>query len=131
MKSFILDCLGAIAIVAIASLTVPFFADYRARAESEGWLAQMQDTQQIIAARALKAGTLTGAGHDLATPRFESKVPDLLRIEDSGMIIIKGGHTGQTLMLIPALSEGRISWTCIGGPDDAVPEHCRVAAPQS
>ncbi|GAB2896061.1 hypothetical protein GCM10027046_26790 [Uliginosibacterium flavum] len=131
MKSFILDCLGAIAIVAIASLTVPFFADYRARAESGGWLAQMQDTQQLIAARALKAGTLSGAGIGIDTPQLESSVPDLLRIEDSGMIIIKGGHAGQTLLLIPALSEGRISWTCIGGPDDAVPEHCRIAMPQS
>ena len=131
MKRFILDCLGAVAIVAIASLTVPFFSDYRARAESEGWLAQVRGTQTLIATRALKAGTLSGVGVGIDTPRLESTVPDLLRIEDSGMIIIKGGHAGQALLLIPALSEGRISWTCIGGPDDAVPEHCRIAVPQS
>lgn len=125
MKSFILDCLGAVILVALAALAFPTFTNYRARHEVDGWLSQIQPVQAQIAARATQQGKLEGSGANIAPPLFESVRPDILLIEPDGRIILKGGNSGQMLLLIPSLNAGQIRWTCLGGPDDALPEHCR------
>lgn len=131
MKRFVLDCLGAIIIVALASLALPLYTDHRARHEVEGWLSQLQPTQQAIAARAQSRSSLQGSGREIPPPRFEASRPALLQIEADGRILLKGGHSGQMLLLIPHLDQRQVRWTCVGGPDDAMPERCRVPLPSA
>jgi Tfp pilus assembly major pilin PilA len=129
MKSFLIDLAGAIFIVAIAALSLPLYANYQARNEVKGWLSQLETTRHKIAAQALQHGSLQGAGVGITPPYFEGIRPNLIRIEADGNILLRGGSTGQMLVLIPALSTGTVSWTCVGGPDDAVPDECRNILP--
>lgn len=130
MKSFILDCLGAIVIVSLATMVVPLYADYRAHAETDAWLDQAQPIQQQITERILRTGSTQGSGSGLAAPDSSSG-PELFRIEDSGTLIMKGGHVGQTLALIPQLEGQTVRWLCVGGPDDAMSARCNSLTPSS
>lgn len=129
MKSFIIDCLGAIAIVVVASLAIPLYTDHQARKETEGWLAQLQPTQEAIARKALQRGQLQGSGEGVALPRFESTRPAILRIDTDGQILLKGELSGQVVLLMPMLQGRQVSWTCVGGPDNAMPEACHRTLP--
>lgn len=129
MKRFIIDCIGAVIIVAIATLSIPLYNDHQSRLEVEGWLAQLQPTQQAIARQALRRGSVKGSGAGIREPFLESTQPALLRIDDNGQIMLKGALTGQIMILIPSLNGKEVSWTCVGGPDDAMPPPCRHTLP--
>jgi len=124
--SFIAGFLTAIGLALLFAVVVlPQYADYRAASEVSQWLVQIQPTQELIAENAKKNGGLTRAGSGIRQPDFAPVKPDFFAVTDSGTIVIRGGHEGQMVMLLPEFSAGALTWRCVGGSRSAVPTRCK------
>jgi Tfp pilus assembly major pilin PilA len=125
MKCFLKGLGGALFVLIGASLLIPQYSDYTARAQTVGWLAQVQAVQSTIEQNAIEQKSLLGAGRGIDTKMFQVAGLELFEITESGMVILRGGAEGQVIVLIPSLSEDRVVWRCIGGSAHAVPTKCR------
>lgn len=115
MKSFFLGALGAILVLVAAALIYPQYSDYRAAAETSGWLAEVLPTTQAITDNTLRLNTTTGAGFGIPKPTFQSHTPSLIEVTANGTVFLKGGTDGQIIVLYPELSGGKVVWRCRGG----------------
>lgn len=125
MKCFLKGFFGAFAAMAIAAVAIPQYSDYRAYAETQRWLVEIEPLRLRIEERGLRAGTLKDVSVGLTKPDFRSGTPAAFRIDPDGTILIKGRDEGQVVLLTPTLRSGSITWACVGGPDDAIPKKCR------
>lgn len=102
-------------LVGSSFLVVPLSTDHAAPAETSQWLAELRPIQAAIETEALKRKSLTGAGIALKSPAFSAKNITFFEITENGIVFVKGGYTGQIVVLIPTLMNDRISWRCNGG----------------
>lgn len=106
---------GAFIVLAVAAFIVPQYSDYAASAETSAWMAQVAPVQAHVAANAEREQSLVNAGQDAKRPNFSRHAPAYFEITKDGMIFIQGGREGQLIVLVPTLTEGKVSWRCIGG----------------
>ncbi len=124
--SFIAGFLTAIGLVLVFAVVVlPQYADYRAASQVSQWLLQVRPAQELVAENAKKNGGLTRAGVGVREPDFSPVKPDFFAVTESGAIIIRGGHEGQAVVLLPEFASGALTWRCVGGSRGAVPASCK------
>lgn len=125
MKSFISGVLGALTILIAAAIIVSQYADYRAQPETSGWFNLIKDTQDQIASRILKSGTVKDSGTNIEIPQALKNL-EHTRITDDGIIFLKGGSSGQFITLTPSLVDDKlVVWQCIGGSNDNMLQKCK------
>lgn len=76
-----------------------------------------------IAERAVKSGTLTGAGTGVAT--LPTAGVDTSLVTGDGVIVLAGGDPLAVVVLRPALANGQVTWNCKGLPSRNMPPTCR------
>ena len=129
MRAFALGALGALAVAIAAALIVPMYADYRTRAQSHAWLADLRTGTMVqIAEAAMRNGTVAGSGRGIAMPTFASAPPAHVEITDDGALILHGGRDGQLMVLTPRIDGDDVIWTCRGGSARDVPSQCAADA---
>ncbi len=119
MPCFFAGAMGALAILIGAAIIIPQYSDYRAAAETDRWLVQMGPIKLMIEENAMRLKTMAGAGKHIDLPASLLSPPPgatFFEIRDSGEIIMHGGRDGQLVILTPTLSDGRVTWRCLGGP---------------
>ncbi len=126
MKCFLYGALGAFVVLVLVAAIAPLYSDYRARAQTTEWLAQLESVQQNIEAVAIKQKSFAGIAKSIEKPAFPSGSVTVFQITDSGAIITKFGHDGQMLILSPSFAVEKITWHCIGGPTKDMPTNCRM-----
>ena len=127
MKRFWQGFGTAVLLVAIAVFVAyPQYADYRSMSQSSVMLNFLRvEVQDKVDAKAAQLGTLEGAGRVVSMVPSPGNFLRTVHIEPNGLIVAKGGARGQTLVLLPSLSQGKVTWRCVGGADHDVPSHCR------
>ncbi len=95
-----------------AVVVLPQYADYRAASQVSQWLLQVRPAQESVAENAKKDGGLTRAGVGVREPDFSPVKPDFFAVTESGTIIIRGGHEGQVVVLLPEFSSGAVPASC-------------------
>jgi hypothetical protein len=106
---------GALIVLVIAAIVIPQYADYAASAETSAWMAQVVPTKEYVAANAERSRTLVNSGLGAKRPDFSSRAPSYFEVTKDGTIFLQGGREGQLVVFVPALTEGKVSWRCIGG----------------
>jgi hypothetical protein len=127
MKRFWQGFGTAILLVAIAVFVVyPQYADYRSMSQTSVMLNFLRvELQDRIEAKAAQLGTLEGVGGGVSMVPSPGNFLRIVHVEPNGLIVAKGGAKGQTLVLLPSLSQGKVIWRCVGGADHDVPSQCR------
>lgn len=115
MKCFLLGVLGAILGFLGTVLVYSQYSDYRAAAQTSGWMADVEPAQRAVEANAVRLGALTGAGLGVAKPRFTWKGPEHFEVTRDGLILMQGGLSGQLIALVPSWGQGGVQWRCLGG----------------
>ena len=115
MKCFALGVLGAVAGLLIALVLYSQYSDYRAAAQSSGWIQEAEPAQRAVEENALRSGTLSGAGAGVGNPRFTGQGPERFEVSSDGLILMHGGLAGQLVALVPSLGPEGIRWRCFGG----------------
>lgn len=128
MKCFFIGMAGALLLLFTAAVLTPLYSDYRARSETNSWLAQVKPVQAIIEESAMRNRTLHDAAIGIDSGTLSIAGTDLFEITSTGTIILRGGSDGQVIILVPALQGGRLIWRCIGGSTTAVPAECQGRA---
>lgn len=123
MKSFLLGALGAILVLIVFVFAAAQYSDYRSQSEVWEWLNDIKPSQMMIENKAKLIGSVDGAGVGVSLPEFVARL-GYSDINDNGVIFLKGGNSGQFIVLIPSISEGVVTWKCIGGSDVDVPSQC-------
>jgi hypothetical protein len=124
MKCFLMGMAGAIAAIAGLLFFYPQYSDYKARAETSGWLVQLQTIQDTIAREAIKKGSLRDVGNAVDANALQNSGLTGFMILDGGTIVLSGGSEGQVVVLVPSLRGATVTWHCIGGSTQAVPGKC-------
>ena len=119
MSCFLKGMLGGLLAVVVSLFVTAQYSDYRAAAETSGWLNDILPTRDAISANIRRLGTTAGSGLGVAPPSIAQPKPSLLEVMDDGIILLKGGRDGQALTLVPTFAKGEVSWRCIGGPSQA------------
>ena len=127
MKRFWQGFGTAILLVAIAVFVVyPQYADYRSMSQTSVMLNFLRvELQDRIEAKAVQLGTLEGVGGGVSMVLSPGNFLRKVHVEPNGLIVAKGGARGQILVLLPSLSQGKVTWRCVGGADHDVPSQCR------
>ena len=127
MKRFWQGFGTAMLLVAIAAFVVyPQYADYRSMSQTSVMLNFLRvELQDKVEARAVQLGTLEGVGRGVSMVPSPGNFLRIVHVEPNGLIVAKGGAKGQTLVLLPSISQGKVTWRCVGGADRDVPNHCR------
>ncbi len=121
MRCFLSGALGALVLWLVAAVLIPRYSDFRAKAETIGWMAQMEPIRLKIEENAKRLKTMSGAGKDIDLPLSWPPGVTLFEIRDSGEIILHGGRDGRLVILTPSFAEGKVTWRCVGGPAKDVP----------
>ena len=127
MKRFWQGFGTAILLVAIAVFVVyPQYADYRSMSQTSVMLSFLRvELQDKIEAKAVQLGTFEGVGRGVSMVSSTGNFLREVHVEPNGLIVAKGGARGQILVLLPSLSQGKVTWRCVGGADHDVPSQCR------
>lgn len=125
MKCFLKGALGVFFLLIFFAIAMPQYSDHQAKAEVSNWLAQIRPLQQEIEMAAREKKSLLGVKKEIKIIEPTHPGPSYFQLTDTGMIIMRGGQEEQVILLIPSLSEDKVSWHCIGGPKSAMPEKCK------
>ena len=124
---------GALAMLFVIGLTsfivLPMYADYTERARVSDLLAEMGELKGEIAAAAIRSGSTAGVGQ-LISSQLKSNLKRfgaVVRIFQDGTIVAITTDQGSLVMLEPTLSEGEVTWSCLGGPKKDMPTQCRFS----
>ena len=96
---------------------------YTDRARAAEILLAASSLRAEIAAKAMEAGSVRGAGRGLVLAP-----PGRVRVgvvTDDGVIVLAAEDPAVVFMLSPALADGKVSWVCKGFPERLVPLTCR------
>lgn len=115
MKCFLLGVLGAVIGLLGSFVVVSQYSDYRAAAQTSGWIIEAEPAQRAVEANARRSGALAGAGVGVARPRFTEEGPEHFEVSADGLILMQGGIAGQLVVLIPTLGPQGFQWRCVGG----------------
>ncbi|NHZ97708.1 pilin [Massilia sp. CCM 8734] len=128
MKCFLKGVLGALCVLVLAAVIIPQYSGYRARAETGKMLVELGAVQYAIEADAVKRGTFAGTATQLTQALPVPSNVTLFEVNDTGVIVAKGGRNGQMIILSPLFVDGKIQWRCIGAPDKDMPDRCTAVA---
>ena len=104
--------------------------DAAAAEATSAWVDAVKPARDAIAARAIAAGSLAGAGSGVTLPAIANG-PAYSGVGANGTIVLRGGEAGQLVVLVPMLANGKVSWQCIGGSKASVPEWCAGSTPST
>ena len=111
---------GALIVLVLVALIYPQYSDYRATAETSGWLNQLDKTKRSIEENIENNKTVIGSGINVQPPKFEEpSPPTYVKVMDNGNILVKGGREGQLIVLVPTLNASKVEWACVGGSSKA------------
>ncbi len=117
LTCFLLGALGTIVTAIALAIIVPQYSDYRAAAITGLWQPEIRPLQAAIEENILNNATVSGSGMAIGKHTnisTESRIA-LIKVTDSGAIIIKGENrgfmTGQVMVLLPELVSGKVLWT--------------------
>lgn len=119
MICFLKGMFGAVVVLTAALFIFPLYSDYRASAETSGWLYEIVPTAEAISDNILHLKTTSGAGVGIAKPTIKMGAPSRIEVMANGTIFLKGGRDGQLVVLIPEFLAGKVLWRCIGGSSHA------------
>ncbi|KFN42872.1 hypothetical protein [Arenimonas oryziterrae] len=125
MKALIIGLASGIFVFFALGIAASQYSDYRAAAQSSGWMGDLQKTQKTIEGNIISRQTTNSSGQGVAAPDFGKNAPAHFEIRNDGVIIAHGGSAGQILVLIPELQNGAVVWSCFGGSSKDVPMRCR------
>ena len=125
MKCFIKGIVGAFVLLLAAAVIIPQYSDYRSRLETSEWILNIGATKLAVAGNANRLRSLTNSGIGVKVPGQMRSDP-AITIMANGVILIRGKKFGQLLVIIPELSDNKVSWTCVGGSAKDVPPLCRA-----
>jgi Tfp pilus assembly major pilin PilA len=126
MRCFLFGLMGAVLVLLSAAIIVPQYSDYSSLAQTSAWLVDIEPLQSKIEENAARKGRIDIPNSSETLPEFQAGKPRFFKVSRNGVILMKGGKQGQFVMLTPEIVDGKVVWTCIGGPDDAVPVVCRL-----
>jgi hypothetical protein len=130
MRAFLLGFLGALVALVSAMFLFAQYSDYRAAAETAGWLADIRRSPlPELIERIAKQGGVEGSGVGIAAPQWTGVPPTLFEITDDGIVLMRGGRDGQLLVMIPEWRDGAATYRCLGGSAKATPRGCRAGDP--
>ena len=127
MKRFWQGFGAAILLGAVGAFVVyPQYADYRSMSQTSVMLTFLRvELQDKIESKAVRLGTLEGGGSGVSMVPSPGNFMRTVHVEPNGLIVAKGGARGQVLVLLPSLSQGKVTWRCVGCADQDVPSQCR------
>ncbi|SHH70086.1 hypothetical protein [Massilia sp. CF038] len=114
MKSYLKGVVSTLAVVAVCAVFAPLYTDFRARAETVAWLAQLEPVQRAIE-----------KNEAISQPEFKDSKVTLYRADKRGLILLKGGNNGRMLVLTLSVNSGKPVWECVGAPARDMPIKCR------
>jgi len=117
MGCFIQGVAGGIAILVVAAIIVPQYADYAASAEVSRWCWELQPTRQTIRRKIEQLKATHGVGDGIPVPTLSDA--SLVEITHDGTIIVQGGRLHQLLLLTPRLTPDGVEWRTLVGPEKA------------
>lgn len=125
MRCFFKGMFGAFLVLIAAAIIFPLYADYRSRAETSDWIRSIGATKFAVANNVTRLKSLTNSGVGVKAPSGLRSNPSVTIMAD-GIILVHGKTFGQLLVIIPNLSDNKVSWTCVGGSAKDVPPLCRA-----
>lgn len=110
----------------LVAVVLPQRAGAEAKEAAQALVDAADPAKKQISATAEKAGNLSGAGKDVKVPaRNDPKHGDMKWIvTDDGAIRGWNEKNALEMAMTPALSAGKVSWTCKGYPVSAMPATC-------
>ncbi|GGY45961.1 pilin [Bacterioplanes sanyensis] len=132
----LIELMIVVAIIGIlASIAVPAYQDYTARAQAAEGAKIVAGVQSDIAVFLAEKGNLTGVGKDpgisAAVSKLDGKYISKVAIgQDDGKLTVTfdaGSVSGKNMVLTPSTANGQITgWTCAGTlPAQHLPSGCR------
>ncbi len=121
MRNFVYGVLGAFLGIAIYLVVSPQYSDYRAKAETERWIYELEPLQNRLAESYQKSGKFDVA----LTSQTALQLAEKPTVYKSGTIVMQGGYAGQVLLMTPSVTNGKVQWHCWVGPKSAMPKACR------
>lgn len=115
MKCFVKGMAGALLVLIAAAIIAPQYSNYVASSQTSIWLIEIEPTTEAITSNILRLQTVSGSGVGIPRPVISHYTPSLIEVTDSGTVFLKGGSDGQFVALVPAFSNGVVTWRCIGG----------------
>jgi hypothetical protein len=120
MKCVAKGFLGALLVLILVALIYTQYSDYRAAAETSGWLNDIDETKTNIEKNILRNKSTIRSGEDIQMPTFHVPTPPTYtKIMNNGTIILKGGREGQLVVLVPTFTNTEVIWSCVGGSSKA------------
>jgi hypothetical protein len=125
MKSFLFGIAGALLVLILAAVLIPFYSDYSDRAITGEILISVKELQGDIEKQLIHKEPVTVSTNKAVK---ESQYISNIKVLNDGTIRIKGGKIGQVIILVPEVIDDKlVNWECIGGPDQAMPINCKSA----
>lgn len=110
----------------MVAVVLPHKAGAESKEAAQALVSGADVAKQQVSAAAEKAGNLAGAGKDVkVAPKSDPKYGDMKWIvADDGAIRGWNERNALEMSLMPALSAGKVSWSCKGYPVSAMPASC-------
>jgi hypothetical protein len=110
----------------VVAVVLPKMASDETRDASQALLAGVAAAQKQVTENAEKSGNLSGSGKDVKIPaRNDPKHGEVKwLVSENGAIRGWNEKNAIEITLTPALSSGKIAWTCKGYPVSAMPTTC-------
>ena len=126
-KCLLVGVMGAFVILATVAVLFPVYCDYTARAALNDSLQKLIIYRDKIAMNGAERWAREGSGAEvkISAEAFPTLNIDYARVLPDGTIIIRHAKYHQIVVLEPSMTEGKVSWRCIGGPLRDVPTQCR------
>lgn len=115
--------LSFLAALVFLAIVLPMWSDYSVRAESYKILENLESTKKEIEARLINQRDPVNIGKNITME--SSPMVKRVLVSSDGIIFAQGAVHGQTMILIPSYSNGKVSWNCWGGSFKDVPFQCR------
>lgn len=110
----------------VVAVVLPQMAGAEVKAAAQSLISGADGAKQQVAAAAEKNGSIAGSGHGVKLgPKIDPSHGELKWIvEQNGSIRGWNEKNAIEIAITPALQGGKLSWTCRGFPNDAMPASC-------
>jgi hypothetical protein len=110
----------------VVAVVLPRLASAEVKAAAQSLISGADSAKLQVAAAAEKSGNVAGSGNGVKlAPKIDAGHGELKWIvEQNGAIRGWNEKNAIEIALTPALQGGKVSWTCRGFPNDAMPANC-------
>jgi len=110
----------------VVAVVMPRMAGAEAKAAAQALIAGADSAKQQVAAAAEKGGNIAGSGNGVKLAPKSDPDHGALKwiVEQNGAIRGWNEKNAIEISMTPALQGGKISWSCRGFPNDAMPATC-------